>query len=59
MFEIDWAKFHPYSSFFVPCLDVLEAKRQVKKTCKRLGYKVTMQAVVEDGVRGVRVWRME
>ena len=58
-FEIDWAKFKPGRTFFIPCLDLEEAKREVKLVAKRLRYSVEMKGVVENGVKGLRVWRIE
>lgn len=58
-FEIDWSKFKPGRSFFIPCLDLEAAKKQVKAVAKRLQYSVEMRGVIEDGVKGLRVWRIE
>jgi hypothetical protein len=46
------------SSFFIPCLDTEGALAQVKRTTKRLGYRIKTQIVVEKGIRGLRVWRI-
>jgi len=57
-FEIDWAKFKPGRTFFIPCLDLEEAKKEVKLVAKRLRYSVEMKGVVENGIKGLRVWRL-
>ena len=57
-FEIDWAKFKPGRTFFIPCLDLEEAKREVKLVAKRLSYSIEMKGVVENGIKGLRVWRL-
>jgi len=57
-FEIDWAKFKPGRTFFIPCLDLEEAKREVKLVAKRLRYSIEMKGVVENGIKGLRVWRL-
>lgn len=57
-FEIDWAKFKPGRTFFIPCLDFNLAKIEVEKVTKRLGYVVQVKGVIENGVRGLRVWRL-
>jgi len=57
-FEVDWAKFKPGRTFFIPCLDTDEAKKAVAKVAKRLRYSVEMKAVIENGVKGLRVWRL-
>jgi hypothetical protein len=56
--EIEWTKFKPYSSFFIPCLDVLSIKQQVKAECMRLKFRVFIRVVTENRIRGVRVWRL-
>jgi hypothetical protein len=57
-FEIDWAKFKPGRTFFIPCLDVASARKEVEKVTKRLGYVVQTKGVIENGVKGLRVWRL-
>lgn len=56
-YQLDWAKFRKGYSFFVPCIDVDEAKYEVLKVTKRLDIEVLIKVVVEDGVKGLRVWR--
>lgn len=58
-FNIDWASFKPGRTFFIPCLDLASAKRNTKLVTKRLGYSVEMKGVIENGVRGLRVWRVK
>jgi len=57
-FEINWGEFKPGRSFFIPCLDTDTAKKEVKKVTKRLQYEVEMRGVIENGVKGLRVWRI-
>lgn len=57
-FEIDWSKFKPGRTFFIPCLDLNAAKHEVERVAKRLRYSVEMKGVVEKGIRGLRVWRI-
>jgi hypothetical protein len=47
------------ASFFIPCLDVEEAQSQIKRTTKRLRYKIKTQLVIEQGIQGLRVWRIQ
>jgi hypothetical protein len=56
--EIEWTKFKPYASFFIPCLNVKDMKRQIKAECKRMRFKVLIKVVTENRIRGVRVWRL-
>ena len=46
------------TSFFIPCLDCKAAKIEIRKETKRLKFKVAMKVVIEEGIRGVRVWRL-
>jgi hypothetical protein len=57
-FEVEWDKFKPYSSFFIPCLNWKYAKEIVKKECKKRNILVVIRLSIEDGVRGIRVWRV-
>jgi hypothetical protein len=57
-FNIDWAAFKPGRTFFIPCLDLDLAKKETKLVTKRLGYSVEMKGVIENGIRGLRVWRI-
>jgi hypothetical protein len=57
-YEIDWSEFKRGSSFFTPCLDTVQAKRTILEVTKRLKYKVLFKVVIEDGIRGLRVWKL-
>lgn len=58
MYEIDWSKFHKGYSFFVPCIDHEAARAEIAKVTKRLGIRVITQVTIEEGVKGLRVWRV-
>lgn len=58
-FNINWEKFGVGYSFFIPCLDPEEARKQVKRTAKRLGFTVKTKVTIEENVKGLRVWRMK
>ena len=58
-FEIDWSKFKPGRTFFIPCLDLETAKKEVGVVAKRLRYSVEMRGVIENGVKGLRVWSIK
>ena len=49
---------HKGASFFVPCINWKRARRQVLCVTDRLGMEVIIKPVVEEGIRGLRVWRM-
>lgn len=57
-YEVNWRKFKRGTSVFFPCLDPKRAKAQVLVVTKRLKLKVLIKAVIEDGIRGLRIWRM-
>lgn len=57
-YQINWKKFKRGTSFFVPCLDTDQALEEIERITKRLRYEVVTKIVVEDGVRGVRTWRV-
>ena len=57
-YQINWKKFKPGFSFFVPALEPIKARQIVLAEAKRLRYNVTSKITIEDGVRGVRVWRV-
>jgi hypothetical protein len=58
-YQLDWGKFTVGSSFFVPCLNDEEARERIESKMKRLGYATINKLVIEDGVRGLRVWRVK
>ena len=58
-FQIEWSKFKPGRTFFIPCLNTDDAKNQVDLVVKRLQYSVEMKVVIENGVKGLRVWRIK
>jgi hypothetical protein len=57
-YQINWKKFKPGFSFFIPALEPIKARLIVLAEAKRLRYNVTSKLTIEDGVRGVRVWRV-
>ena len=57
-YEVNWRRFKKGTSVFFPCLDYDRAKTQLLVVTERLKVKVLIKAVVEEGLRGLRVWRM-
>lgn len=55
---INWKNFKRGHSFFVPCIDTSAAKEEIAKACRRLKMEIVTKVVIEDGVKGLRVWRM-
>jgi hypothetical protein len=58
-FNVQWSKFIVGASFFIPCLDTEEALIQIKRTTRRLGFRIKSLAVIEHGVYGLRIWRIK
>lgn len=57
-YEVEWKRFKKGMSMFIPCLDPKRAKTQLLEVTKRLRIKILTKAVVVDGIRGLRVWRL-
>jgi tRNA A37 threonylcarbamoyladenosine dehydratase len=58
LYQINWAKFRPGYSFFVPCINHREARAALAKTCRRLKIKTISKVVIQEGIKGLRVWRV-
>ena len=57
-YNINWKNFTKGTSFFIPALDPAEAKKKIAVTTKRLRIDTLSKIVIEDGIRGVRVWKL-
>jgi len=57
-YKINWRNFRKGYSFFVPCIDAAAARAELARVTKRLKMEVVSKVVVEDGVKGLRVWRL-
>lgn len=58
-YDIDWPTFTVGSSFFVPCIHDAQARARIEAKMRRLRYRVIIKVVIEDGIRGLRVWRID
>jgi hypothetical protein len=56
---IQWEKFKPGTSFFVPCIDRALTERFVTTEARRLQINIICKHVIEKGKYGVRVWRID
>lgn len=56
-YRLNWAEFTVGSSFFIPCVNAETAEQALRKKMERLGYEVISKIVIEEGIRGVRIWR--
>jgi len=57
-YRINWQKLKVGYSFFVPCINPTEAREEIQRVTKRLKIATVTKVVVEDGVKGLRVWRV-
>lgn len=57
-YTIDWRKMRRGYSFFVPCIDHREARHTIESAAKRLKLQLVTKVVIEQGVKGLRVWRV-
>jgi len=57
-YQIVWEEFVPGTSIFIPAIDTKAAIAAIKREAERLEFEFVHKVVIEDGVRGVRVWRL-
>lgn len=57
-YQINWRNFRKGYSFFVPCIDHEAARSSLAVVTKRLKIKTVSKVVIEDGIKGLRVWRL-
>ena len=57
-YSIDWSKFRTGYSFFIPCIDHKAALAELHRVTKRLKIETVTKVVIEDGVKGLRIWRV-
>ena len=57
-YQINWSAFKKGTSFFIPCLNPTKAKKEILTVMNRLKFKVLFKVVIEDGIKGIRVWRL-
>jgi len=56
---IEWHKFKPGTSFFIPCIDRTRVQRFVLREAQRLKINIIVKQVIENNIYGLRVWRCE
>jgi len=57
-YQIDWPAFKPGSSIFIPAIDTESAIKAIQKESERLEFQFVHKVVIEEGVKGIRVWRL-
>lgn len=43
---------------FIPAVDTRAAARAIRRESRRLKFDYVHKVVVEDGIKGIRVWRL-
>lgn len=56
---IEWEKFQPGTSFFIPCVDRKAMERFVNSEAARLRLDILCKQVIENRIFGLRVWRLD
>ena len=56
---IEWTKFKPGTSMFIPCIDRRAVEKYMRQEAARLRLNVVCKQVIENGVYGLRVWRID
>lgn len=57
-YQIKWPEFVPGTSIFIPAIDTEAALKAIQKESERLEFQFVHKIVVEDGIKGIRVWRL-
>jgi hypothetical protein len=55
---VDWGALRVGSSFFIPCINTTDAKKQIKGVFDRRGWTMRIYIGAENDVWGIRVWRI-
>ena len=56
--DLNWSEFQTGASFFVPGVDLLMLTKEIKAEMRRLNIHVRTKQTTENGLLGVRVWRI-
>ena len=56
-YRVNWKKFRKGYSIFLPCIDHKEARKTLAAVTRRLKISVTTKVTIEEGIKGLRVWR--
>ena len=57
-YNVNWRNFKTGYSIFSPCLNPDIAKKDILRVTKRLKMEVLFKVVIEEGVKGLRIWRI-
>jgi hypothetical protein len=56
---VDWDKFKPGASVFIPCINTAKAIEHLTRAARITRKDIEQRVRVEDGKYGVRVWRLK
>jgi len=56
---IDWSKFVPGTSIFIPTINTDKAVEHVRKAGRLNKNEIEKRVCIENGKYGVRVWRLQ
>lgn len=57
-YNINWRSFKHGHSFFIPCINTSTAKKDILAVVRKQKFDVILKVVIEENIRGVRVWRV-
>jgi hypothetical protein len=57
-YNVNWKNFRVGYSIFIPCLNCAQAKKDIQQTTKRLKIDIITKITIEEGIRGLRIWRI-
>jgi hypothetical protein len=57
-YNINWSRFRKGYSFFIPCIDCEQAIKIVKRITRKQRIDILTKVVIEEGIRGIRIWRV-
>jgi hypothetical protein len=55
---LHWSELAVGASFFIPCINTTKCKQQLRRITNRKNFQVEINVVIENGMLGVRLWRM-
>jgi hypothetical protein len=56
--RIEWHLLTPGASFFIPAIQTEELARSVRKAASKKGMQLTHKVCVDNGMYGIRFWRI-
>jgi hypothetical protein len=56
---VDWSKFTPGASVFIPCINIQQAMDHIADASGIAKSDLARRVCVENGKYGLRVWRMK